>query len=72
MTEPGHGGEIQLTDALQQLSRQRAMYAYEFEGTRFDAGDKLGYLKAIVAYGVRHPDLGEDFRRYIRQVSESD
>ena len=70
-TKPGHGGEIQLTDALLQLSRQRAMYAYEFKGTRFDAGDKLGYLKAIIAYGVRHPDLGEEFRRYIRQVSES-
>ncbi|MBW2501631.1 MAG: UTP--glucose-1-phosphate uridylyltransferase GalU [Deltaproteobacteria bacterium] len=70
-TKPGHGGEIQLTDALLQLSRQRAMYAYEFKGTRFDAGDKLGYLKAIIAYGVRHPHLGEEFRRYIRQVSES-
>lgn len=70
-TEPGHGGEIQLTDALLQLSRQRAMYAYEFEGTRFDAGDKLGYLKAIIAYGVRHPDLGDEFRRYIRQVAEN-
>jgi UTP--glucose-1-phosphate uridylyltransferase len=70
-TKPGHGGEIQLTDALLQLSRQRAMYAYEFKGTRFDAGDKLGYLKAIIAYGVRHPDLGKEFRRYIRQVSES-
>ncbi len=70
-TKPGHGGEIQLTDALLQLSRQRAMYAYDFKGTRFDAGDKLGYLKAIIAYGVRHPDLGKEFRRYIRQVSES-
>ncbi len=70
-TKPGHGGEIQLTDALLQLSRQRAMYAYEFKGIRFDAGDKLGYLKAIIAYGVRHPDLGKEFRRYIRQVSES-
>ena len=70
-TKPGHGGEIQLTDALLQLSRQRAMYAYEFRGTRFDAGDKLGYLQATVAYGVRHPHLGEEFRRYIRQVSEN-
>ena len=70
-TEPGHGGEIQLTDALLQLSRQRAMYAYEFQGTRFDAGDKLGYLKAIVAYGLRHADLGEEFRKHIKQVSEN-
>jgi UTP--glucose-1-phosphate uridylyltransferase len=68
-TEPGHGGEIQLTDALLKLSRQRGMYAYEFEGTRFDAGDKLGYLKAIIAFGVRHTELGDEFRKYIKQVS---
>jgi len=70
-TEPGHGGEIQLTDALLQLSQQRAMYAYEFKGTRFDAGDKLGYLKAIVAFGLRHSELGENFRKYLKQVSEN-
>jgi UTP--glucose-1-phosphate uridylyltransferase len=70
-TEPGHGGEIQLTDALLKLSRQRVMYAYEFEGTRFDAGDKLGYLKAIIAFGLRHPELGKDFRKHIKQVSEN-
>jgi len=68
-TEPGHGGEIQLTDALLKLSRKRAMYAYEFEGMRFDAGDKLGYLKAIIAFGTRHPELGEEFKQYIKQVS---
>ena len=68
-TKPGYGGEIQLTDALLKLSRQRGMYAYEFEGTRFDAGDKLGYLKAIIAFGIRHPELGEDFKEYIKQVS---
>jgi UTP--glucose-1-phosphate uridylyltransferase len=70
-TEPGHGGEIQLTDALLKLSRQRVMYAYEFQGTRFDAGDKLGYLKAIIAFGLRHPELGEEFRKHIKQVSEN-
>ena len=70
-TEPGHGGEIQLTDALLKLSRQRAMYAYEFEGTRFDAGDKLGYLKAIIAFGLRHSELGEAFRKHIKEVSEN-
>jgi UTP--glucose-1-phosphate uridylyltransferase len=68
-TEPGYGGEIQLTDALLKLSGQRGMYAYEFEGTRFDAGDKLGYLKAIIAFGTRHSELGEEFRKYIKQVS---
>lgn len=70
-TEPGHGGEIQLTDALLKLSRQRSMYAYEFKGTRYDAGDKLGYLKAIIAFGLRHPELGEEFRKHIKQISEN-
>jgi len=69
-TEPGHGGEIQLTDALLKLSQQRVMYAYEFQGTRYDAGDKLGYLKAIVAFGLRHSELGEAFRKHLKQVSE--
>ena len=68
-TEPGYGGEIQLTDALVKLSKQRGMYAYEFDGVRFDAGDKLGYLKAIIAFGARHPELGEEFKKHIKQVS---
>ncbi|MFZ5775349.1 MAG: UTP--glucose-1-phosphate uridylyltransferase GalU [Thermodesulfobacteriota bacterium] len=67
-TTPGHGGEIQLTDALQALAKQRPMYAMEFEGTRFDAGDKLGYLKAIVAYALRHPVLSKDFRKHIKEI----
>jgi UTP--glucose-1-phosphate uridylyltransferase len=70
-TEPGHGGEIQLTDALLKLSQQRSMYAYEFKGTRFDAGDKLGYLKAIVAFGLRHSELGGEFKKYLKQISEN-
>lgn len=70
-TTPGHGGEIQLTDALQALAKRRPMYAYQFEGTRFDAGDKLGYLKAIVAFALRHPSLGKDFRKHIKEVSAS-
>jgi len=68
-TTPGHGGEIQLTDALQALSKRRPMYAYEFEGTRFDAGDKLGYLKAIIAFGLRHPVLADEFRKHIKEVA---
>lgn len=67
-TTPGYGGEIQLTDALQALADRRPMYAYEFVGTRYDAGDKLGYLKAIVAYALRHPDLADDFAGHLRQV----
>ena len=68
-TKPGHGGEIQLTDALLALAREKGIYAYEFEGTRFDAGDKLGYLKAIIAFGIRHSELGEEFRKYLKEVS---
>ncbi|MEE4242445.1 MAG: UTP--glucose-1-phosphate uridylyltransferase GalU [Desulfopila sp.] len=68
-TTPGHGGEIQLTDALLALSKRRPMYAYEFEGTRYDAGDKLGYLKAIVAFGLRHTELGADFKAHLKQVA---
>ncbi|MBU0481644.1 MAG: UTP--glucose-1-phosphate uridylyltransferase GalU [Proteobacteria bacterium] len=67
-TAPGHGGEIQLTDALLALSQKRPMYAYAFKGTRFDAGDKLGYLKAIIAFALRHPDLGKEFRKHIKEV----
>ncbi len=70
-TTPGHGGEIQLTDALLALSKKREMYAYEFEGIRFDAGDKFGYLQAIIAYGLRHDELGEPFRAHLKDVAES-
>ncbi|MBW2659922.1 MAG: UTP--glucose-1-phosphate uridylyltransferase GalU [Deltaproteobacteria bacterium] len=70
-TTPGHGGEIQLTDALLALTKKRAMYAYEFEGTRYDAGDKMGYLKAIIAYGLRHPDLGQPLREHLLEVCTS-
>lgn len=68
-TTPGHAGEIQLTDALLALSNKRGMYAFEFDGTRFDAGDKLGYLKAIVAFALRHPDLCDDFSEHIKEVA---
>lgn len=70
-TTPGHGGEIQLTDALQALAKRRPMYAYQFEGTRFDAGDKLGYLKAIVAFALRHPSLGKEFHDHLKEVCAS-
>ena len=67
-TGPGHGGEIQLTDALQFLAAQRGMYAYEFEGKRYDAGDKMGYLKAIIDIALDHPTLGEPLREHISSV----
>jgi UTP--glucose-1-phosphate uridylyltransferase len=67
-TTPGHGGEIQLTDALLALTKRRCMYAYEFDGIRFDAGDKLGYLKANVAYGIRHTELGKQFKEHLKEI----
>jgi UTP--glucose-1-phosphate uridylyltransferase len=64
--EPGSGGEIQLTDALKHLLRNRPIYGYVFEGTRYDAGDKLGFLKATVELALRRYDLGNDFRSYLK------
>lgn len=70
-TTPGHGGEIQLTDALLALSKKRKMYAYEFEGVRYDAGDKFGYLQAIIAYALRHDELGKPFMAHLKEVVKS-
>ncbi|HZT37217.1 MAG TPA: UTP--glucose-1-phosphate uridylyltransferase GalU [Bryobacteraceae bacterium] len=66
--EPGSGGEIQLTDALKFLLRNRPIYGYRFEGTRYDAGDKLGFLKATVEYALKRPDLGAQFRAYLQSL----
>ncbi len=64
--EPGTGGEIQLTDALRHMLRRRPIYAVRFEGTRYDAGDKLGFLKATVEFALRRRDLGGPFREYLK------
>jgi UTP--glucose-1-phosphate uridylyltransferase len=66
--EPGSGGEIQLTDGLKALLRTRPVYAYRFEGTRYDAGDKLGFLKATVEFALRRHDLGGPFREYLKTL----
>ena len=66
--EPGSGGEIQLTDALKYLLRNRPIYGYRFEGTRYDAGDKLGFLKATVEFALKRPDLGAPFRDYLKAL----
>jgi UTP--glucose-1-phosphate uridylyltransferase len=63
---PGTGAEIQLTDALKHLLHTRPIYAYRFEGTRYDAGDKLGFLKATVEFALRRHDLGGPFREYLK------
>ena len=69
-TERGAGGEIQLTDAIADLVPESPVYAYSFRGERFDCGNKLGYLKATVAYGLNHPETGAAFRAYLRELSD--
>jgi len=64
-TPPGRGGEIQLNDGLRQLAAQKRVYAYHFEGRRYDVGDKQGYLEATVEFALKRPDLREDFLRYL-------
>lgn len=64
-TKPGKGGEIQLTDALKTLIQQEAMYAYNFEGRRYDVGDKLGFLEATVEYALKRDDLRDSFIDYL-------
>ncbi len=66
--EPGKGGEIQLTDALKHLLRSRPIYGFKFEGKRFDAGDKLGFLQATVELALKRYDLGADFREYLKKL----
>jgi len=67
VTPPGKNQEIQLTDALQLLLRQQAIYAYEFEGVRYDTGTPLGWLEATIAVALKHPDIGQELREYLRQ-----
>ena len=67
-TGRGAGGEIQLTDAIADLLGESDVYAYTFEGTRFDCGSKLGYLKATLAYGLSRPDTGPALREHILEV----
>ncbi len=66
--EPGSGGELQLTDALKYMLRNRPIYGLKFEGKRYDAGDKLGFLKATVEFGLSRHDLGEPFREYLKSL----
>jgi UTP--glucose-1-phosphate uridylyltransferase len=68
ITPPGKNQEIQLTDALQLLLKQQAIYAYEFEGVRYDAGTPLGWLEATIAFALKHPDIGQELREYLRQL----
>jgi UTP--glucose-1-phosphate uridylyltransferase len=67
-TKPGKGGEIQLTDGLKLLMDKEPIYAYEFKGVRHDAGDKLGFLKATVEFGLKNGEFGAEFRNYLQKL----
>ena len=65
----GAGGEIQLTDGIARLMQREPVYAFEFEGKRYDCGSKLGYLQATVEYGLKHPSLGKEFAGYLHGLA---
>jgi UTP--glucose-1-phosphate uridylyltransferase len=67
-TKPGRGGEIQLTDALRLLAKESGLLAYIYEGKSYDAGDKLGFLKATVEIGLENCEFGKEFREYLRTL----
>ena len=65
-TQRGTGGEIQLTDALAELIKYERLFAYSISGHRYDCGSKLGYLEATIEYGLRHPELGAEFKDFLQ------
>jgi UTP--glucose-1-phosphate uridylyltransferase len=67
-TKPGAGGEIQLTDGLLKLAQSKGLWAYTYEGKSYDAGDKLGFLKATVEIALDNKELGKDFRAYLHSL----
>jgi UTP--glucose-1-phosphate uridylyltransferase len=69
---PGAGGEIQLTDGLLALNKRRKMFGYEFEGTRYDLGDRVGYLTAQIGFGLKRPELADNLRAWLRMALEPD
>jgi UTP--glucose-1-phosphate uridylyltransferase len=68
-TTPGKNGEIQLTDAMRLMLKDRAMYGCVFEGTRYDIGNKLDFLKTNVIFGLDHPELGTEFRTFLKETA---
>ena len=69
-TQKGAGGEIQLTDAISDLLENEKVFAYPFEGIRYDCGSKLGYLQANVELGMKHPEIGEEFTEYLNSLKK--
>ncbi|WP_311408696.1 UTP--glucose-1-phosphate uridylyltransferase, partial [Liquorilactobacillus uvarum] len=69
--KPGAGNEIQLTDAIDRLNKIQRVFAHEFKGERFDVGYKFGYLKTSIQFGLEHPEVKDDLRAYIKELSKS-
>ena len=67
-TQRGVGGEIQLTDAISEVLHYEAIFAHIIEGKRYDCGSKLGYLEATIGYGLKHPEVGAEFKAYLKQL----
>lgn len=70
-TAPGAGGELQLTDAMKELARTKGMISCEYEGKRYDMGSKLGFLEANVELALKHPELKDDFKEYLKELSKT-
>ncbi|MBW1605956.1 UTP--glucose-1-phosphate uridylyltransferase GalU [Lactobacillus sp. Sy-1] len=69
-TKPGKGGEIQLTDAIDTLNKSHKVYAHELVGSRYDTGNKFGWLKTNIEYGLEHPEVKDELREYIKQLGQ--
>jgi UTP--glucose-1-phosphate uridylyltransferase len=69
-TQPGAGGEIQLTDALDQLLSEQTVEAYRMTGKTYDCGNKLGYVQANIAYGLQHVETADGLKSFIRELNE--
>ncbi|WP_330166209.1 UTP--glucose-1-phosphate uridylyltransferase GalU [Dellaglioa carnosa] len=68
--EPGEGNEIQLTDAIDRLNKVQRVFAHEFKGDRYDVGNKFGYLKTSIDFGLKHPEVKDELREYIKELSK--
>ncbi len=70
-TKPAKNGEIYLTDTINDMAKSVGVYSYEFEGRRYDTGDKFGYLQANIEYGLRNNEIGESLAKYIKELAKN-
>jgi UTP--glucose-1-phosphate uridylyltransferase len=68
----GRGGELQLTDAINELNKQQAVFAYNFEGSRYDIGDKIGFIKATIDFALCREDIRESVLAYLQEVTRKE